>query len=247
MIQRDNIIILPNDMTLQVMKTAIKNAEYPSEFRKIVKCSRKYFGWYTKHFPRVYEYPWLYAKLKDVSGKTIGDFGAGLNPMPLLFAKDGAKIVTIDNSSMQVSLLNLSNANEWGFLDYSVFNSRITSYNKLLERNTFKHSSFDYWYSVSVIEHIPSEDRREILFIIKCLLKNRGEIFLTVDLAKNTELLWNFNQGLKVESEQVHGTLYDIRSEITKLGFDIKELRIIRTPKEERVDTALIHAVFEEN
>ena len=238
----NSVSILPNDMPTEIVRIAFKNTKYPSHLHKIIESSRKYFGWYTKHFPRIYEYPWLYDKLKNVRSKKIGDLGAGITPMPILFAQDGAFVFTIDNSRLHRSISDLNEANEWGFLDYSELNENIVSYNSELKIDTFEHESFDCWYSISVIEHVPADTRRSLLFIIKCLLKPKGEFLLTVDLAKDSEYLHNMNSGEIVEDKLVHGTLEDLKSEIIELGFVIHESCVLKMPQNEKVDIALIHA-----
>jgi len=234
---------IPNDMSYNALLNAFKLTEYPNQLISTVACSRLYFGWYTKHFPRIYEYPWLLATLKNPDGKKIGDLGAGVTPIPILLAQAGAEVVTIDNSTHIRSPQQLIGVNEWGFLDYSVFDEKIYSQNILLTSDTFEANTFDCWYSISVIEHTPASVRRDLLKVLARLIKADGELFLTLDLYKGSEQLWNYCGGEVVESKRIHGTLGDIKKELITLGFDIKKERVIVTPKEEKIDTALIYAV----
>lgn len=233
----------PNDMSTEDVKRAMQVVEYPHEFVEIVNASRALFGWYTKHFPRVYEYPWLLNKLKEnIRGKKIADFGAGLTPMPIILAEHGAIITTIDNHPKTRSLQGIENDNEWGFFDYSQVNHSITSYHLTMDEHLFPDKTFDIWYSISVIEHMPAEMRREIIKLLKKSLKDHGRLMLTVDLAKDTNLLWNYAEGEQVEPIELHGSLQDLEQELIQQGFIINEARIIKQSQNERIDIALIDA-----
>ncbi|WLR43399.1 methyltransferase domain-containing protein [Bacillus carboniphilus] len=233
----------PNDMSNEAIKEAMVLVEYPKEFIQVVNKSRELFGWYTKHFPRIFEYPWLLTKLSgNINGKKIAEIGSGLSPMPLLFAEGGAMVTTIDNHEVIRKSNQLKNANEWGFFDYSLVNQNIRSLNETMTIHTFAPDFFDYWYSISVVEHVPAKIRRDLLEMISDTLKDNGKLYLTVDLQKNSRDLWNLSEGKVVEENRIHGTFEDIENELTQFGFSILEKRIIHTPNSERVDIGLIEA-----
>jgi 2-polyprenyl-3-methyl-5-hydroxy-6-metoxy-1,4-benzoquinol methylase len=235
----------PNDMSSDDFERALNDVEYPKEFIDVVKASRETFGWYTKHYPRIHEYPWLLNKLSgDISGKKIADFGAGLSPMPIIFAEYGAIVTTIDNHTLIREANDLVKANEWGFLNYAKINSNITSLNLSMNEYTFSNDNFDVWYSISVIEHLPADVRRQILTLMQESLKNNGRLLLTIDLVKGTNKLWNYSEGKEIEEAQLHGNFSDIQKELTQLGFLITETQIIRLPDSERVDLGIIDAIL---
>ncbi|MFD2672020.1 hypothetical protein [Marinicrinis sediminis] len=233
----------PNDMSSEIILAAVGSVEFPREFNKVVQSSRELFGWYTKHFPRVYEYPWLINKLRGYTkGKKVADFGAGLSPLPVLLAEQEATVTTIDNHTLLRSVNELFDTNEWGYFDYSQLNPNITSLNVTMNEKTFPDHCMDVWYSISVIEHMPSSIRREILLYMRKSLKKNGRLLLTIDLEKNSNRLWNYSEGKMVEDAHLHGTMPDIENELRKLGFSIMESRCIRLPNSERVDLGLIEA-----
>lgn len=210
-----------------------------------VTFSRANFGWYTKHYPRLYEYPWILKKLqKNPTNLKIADFGAGITPLPLQLSQRGAKVFTIDNHNTKRGFQSIDKVNEWGFFDYGILDDDITSYNQTLCDQTFKKNSLDVWYSVSVIEHIPAQTRRTIFKIMADTLKNKGRLLLTLDLIKGTQNLWNMSEGKIVEDQEEHGTLDSFVYELKSFGFKINEKKLYKMPENEKVDLAMISGVI---
>jgi len=210
--------------------------------------SRNHFGWFTKHYPRIYKYPWLLKNLGDyLENLNIADFGAGVSPIPILISQKGAYVFTIDNHPKKIDLSNVSSSNEWGFFDYNTLDKNIISINKPLDENTFEEGYIDIWYSISVLEHMSAKTRRENFNIIAKTLKSEGKIFITLDLIKGSEKLWNRSEGKIVEDESKHGTLYNIIKELEELNIYILEKEIISMPKGEKVDIALLSGVKKSN
>lgn len=210
-----------------------------------VTFSRANFGWYTKHYPRLYEYQWIIKKLPPkLSNFKIADFGAGVTPLPLQLSQRGAKVFTIDNHKTQRKLHKIEEANEWGFFDYGILDDNITSFNQNLTNRTFDNNALDAWYSVSVIEHMPAQVRMEIFKIIADTLKNKGQLILTLDLVKGTTDLWNMSEGKIVENQNEHGTLESFVHELETLGFKITEKELYKMPEKEKVDLAMISGVI---
>lgn len=211
-----------------------------------VYVSRSAFGWFTKHKPRLIEYPWLLEKFPyDSSGLKVVDFGAGITPLPVILAQRNANVLTIDNSHMTRRPSEILTANEWGFLDYSALLPGIESINQTFDEHTFKDHDLDVFYSISVVEHMPAKYRRLVFLHLSRALKLGGKAFLSVDLVKNTEDLWYMAAGEIVESSELHGNLKGLVSELEAVGLCIAELEIVRLPDDERVDIALISAVRE--
>lgn len=203
--------------------------------------SRNSFQWYTKHYPRLYEYPWLLEKLgRDLKGLKIADFGAGVTPLPLQLAQREAQVFTVDKHEIKRDIKTIDKANEWGFFDYSILDDNIISYNQALDNNTFEKNSLDVWYSISVVEHMPAVVRRAIFKIMADSLKANGRLFLTIDLVKDSTKLWNMAEGKIVEDEEEHGTLDSFIKELEVLGFKITEKEVYKMPKDEKVDIAMI-------
>lgn len=237
---------MPNDISNEVVNEVLKIKTINSDLLlETVTFSRANFSWYTKHYPRLYEYPWLLEKLgRNLEGIKIADFGAGVTPLPLQLAQRGASVFTIDKHEIKREITQIEQANEWGFCDYGVLDGNIQSYNQALDETTFENVSLDVWYSISVVEHMPAFIRRAIFKIMANTLKANGRLFLTIDLAKDSNKLWNMAEGKIVEDENEHGTLESFISELEELGFEIEEKEIYRMPKDERVDIAMISATM---
>jgi 2-polyprenyl-3-methyl-5-hydroxy-6-metoxy-1,4-benzoquinol methylase len=240
---------MPNDISNTTVDEALKIKTINNDLLlETVTFSRINFVWYTKHYPRLYEYPWLLEKLgRDLEGFKIADFGAGVTPLPLQLAQRGANVFTVDKHEKIRELQNLEKANEWGFFDYSVLDNNIKSYNQALDENTFEKNSLDVWYSISVVEHMPAFVRRAIFKIMVDTLKVNGRLLLTIDLVKDSSKLWNMAEGKMVEDENEHGTFESFIIELEELGFEIEEKEIYRMPKDERVDIAMISGIKKGN
>lgn len=236
---------MSNDINNETIDEALKIKNINSDLLlETVTFSRVNFAWYTKHYPRLYEYPWLLEKLgRDLEGVKIADFGAGVTPLPLQLAQRGANVFTIDKHEIKRDIKHIEKANEWGFFDYSVLDSAVQSYNQALDEHTFEKESLDVWYSISVVEHMPAFVRRSIFKIMADSLKSGGRLFLTIDLVKDSNKLWNMAEGKIVEDENEHGTFESFINELEELGFAIEEKEIYRMPKEERVDISMISGI----
>ncbi|MBE3606334.1 methyltransferase domain-containing protein, partial [Campylobacter sp. RM13119] len=223
---------MPNDISNEVIDEALNIKVINSDLLlETVTFSRSNFAWYTKHYPRLYEYPWILERLgRNLDGVKIADFGAGVTPLPLQLAQRGASVFTIDRHELKRDIKQIDQANEWGFFDYNAIDETIQSYNQSLDEKTFEKESLDVWYSVSVVEHMPAFIRRAIFKIMADTLKVNGRLLLTIDLVKDSNKLWNMAEGKIVEDESEHGTFESFVDELEKIGFEIEEKEIYRMP-----------------
>ena len=237
----------PNDIDPSILDTVIKIHNNQDYLFENVIASRSIFGWFTKHYPRLFEYSWVLEIIgREQFDKVIADFGSGISALPLLLSMRGAKVYTIDHGP-EVSLSNIEYKNEWGFFDYSVLDNDIISLNKKLTLDTFPPASLDVWFSVSVIEHLSKIDRLDIFRAMRMSLKNDGRLLLTIDLCKNSDKLWNYSLGLEVEPLETHGTIKTLCDELTKMGFTSIKIQRNSMPDSERVDIAYISAIATAN
>lgn len=203
------------------LNKAFKEVERPDLLQFLVDVSRSFFGFYTAHFPRVFEYSWILHKLESKKLNVL-DIGAGVCPLPLCLAMTGWNVVTVDSHNLVRDLAKKGDWNEWGYLDYSHFNEKIKSFNT--DFGSFNsEEKFDVIYSVSVIEHMPALNRRKIIKKAARLLNNGGLLLLTVDVVPNTDEIWNLSENKQVENARKHGKLENLKKELSRAGFELVE------------------------
>ena len=230
----------PTDIQLGMLARYAVRSPFPELVKEMVSFSREKLGFFTKTGTRALEYPWFVSKAGAVSGKRMLDFGAGINPLPLWFAKNGADVLTVDIHPTTVPVSALSSCNEWGFFNYAQLDPRITSYNVAFA--SLGLHGLDILYSCSVIEHMPRQMRLENIAAWKKALAPDGKILLTVDLVPETRRLWNFSAGEVVELPGTHGTLEDLLDEIRFTGFAICDVSMEVACPGSRTDIAFIVA-----
>jgi hypothetical protein len=82
--------------------------------------------------------------------------------------------------------------------------------------------------SVSVIEHLPAQDRRALLGSLAGRVRRHGLLVLTVDLVRGTDDLWNRSLGEVVDADSPHGTFDDLVAECSEAGFSVTEVDRVR-------------------
>jgi 2-polyprenyl-3-methyl-5-hydroxy-6-metoxy-1,4-benzoquinol methylase len=209
----------PHDMSAADFNEASRLTQRPDLLRYLVDLSRETFGFYTSHFPRTIEYPWVAEKLESLRpGRRVLDIGAGLNPLPIFLARRGVKVDTVDSHPLVRVPPTDATWNEWGFYDYARMHPNLRSH----QLNAFSfepESPLDVIYSVSVIEHMPRATWEAILGRCRRWLGKNGRLVLTIDLISGTESLWNYSEGKVVEPVDVHGNIGDLVRCLDGLGF----------------------------
>jgi 2-polyprenyl-3-methyl-5-hydroxy-6-metoxy-1,4-benzoquinol methylase len=230
------------DLKAKDFNQASKLCTRPDLLRYMVDLARDKLGFFTEQFTRTFEYTWLVSQIeKDVQGKLILDIGAGVCPLPLYLSALGAKVVTIDKHPLIRKLNEQQTWNEWGFLDYSLLDPKIVSFN--LSATSYKtESKFDIIYSISVIEHLPSEERKRLLHNVRKLIKDGGEFFMSIDLHPETCQVWNYSEGKLVEDYAKHGNLNSFLEHIEESGFSVLYHDVLRNIPNSRTDLAFIAA-----
>jgi SAM-dependent methyltransferase len=150
----------------------------------------------------------------------------------------GATIVTVDPHPQVRDPSDKSHWNEWGYLDYTLLDPRVESFQVSIV--DFQSCNFDYVYSVSVIEHMPRKVRVQAIARMARLLGTDGVMLLSVDLIPRTDRLWNRSEGRVVDDPKVHGRLDDLQSEIINVGLTTTELEVIRGIEGSRTDIAFL-------
>jgi 2-polyprenyl-3-methyl-5-hydroxy-6-metoxy-1,4-benzoquinol methylase len=212
---------------------------YPDCLDELVERARSTIGFFTKHATRSIEYPWVVNILERYNVKNVLDIGAGVSVLPIRFADSGMSVVTVDYSKMIRTQETLGNWTEWGFLDYSMFNSSIRSFNTELAKVQVA-DSFDACYSVSVLEHMPKAARQSMIKSAAQKVRLGGLMALTLDLVPKTFNLWNRDRGKIVEDPILHGDLHAFLDDAHQVGWMLEHLEIVRAIPDSVTDIAML-------
>ena len=239
---RNNFDQHPRDIQIRTLDAAIPLVYNPILLMEAIYVSRQNFGFFPDHLPRCIEYPWIIDSLSGQKGLRIIDAGAGISSLPLMIAKRGHKVFTVDPHSKNTIHTPKNTWTEWGFFDYNTLNNQIISYNIPYE-DTDDDLNLDVVISVSVIEHLTRQTRLKWLKKARTQLREGGSLLLTVDTVPFSIKLYNFNEGNLVEDETIHGNLQGLIKEIEENGFAIKMMHHSNWLPRSRVAIARIHAI----
>jgi len=176
--------------------------------------SDKHFKWHTTHFSRKWEYPWVCSRLfeLELQGKKILDAGAGMSPVALWAAAQGIDVITVDSGGQ--------GGKGAGFVNYTWYDPLITSYQVDFANLCFlDDDSLSAVMSISVIEHVSADKRLAVWAEWHRVLKPSGRLILTLDLVGPSDRLLNKREGKRIESNEKHGHLSDLRWELRHMGF----------------------------
>jgi len=229
-----------HDLSEEHFREAIAGAEHPELLRQLVALSRRTFGFYTRHYQHTINYPWAAALLAALPpGARALEIGAGVNPLPIFLAERGVCVDCVDHSPLIRTLPVGDDWNEWGFFDYGKVSHRLVAHHSdIIE---FKPSAtYDAIYSVCSISHMLATVREQTFRLCRQWLKPGGSAVIALDLIPSTDFIWNRSGG-EVEPPTQHGTINQVLSSLTELGFRIRGSRILRNIPHARTD--LLHIV----
>lgn len=224
------------------LSAAIPLVNHPLLLLEAINISHQRLGFFPDHLPRCIEYPWIIDILAERQGLRVLDAGAGVSALALMLAARGHHVTTVDPHSIDRTATAKETWNEWGFLDYSTLDSRITSLN-IGYQDTDDALAVDVVVSVSVIEHLTRQTRLKWLQKASRQIRKGGLLLLTVDTVPFSDLLWNFSEGVQVEDEYLHGDLSMLVSEMEEAGFVVEQLEHTKWLPQSRVGMARIRAL----
>lgn len=229
----------PHDISTASLSGAIAASPHPVLLMDLVTLSREALGFFPQTIIRTIEYPWIAARMPRGAGLRVLDMGAGLSALPLWLARQGARVVTVDGHRLVRTPPAQPNWNEWGFLDYGLIDGSIRSHNCLMQ-DLSDAGPFDLIYSVSVIEHIPAEARRDVLAAMRRCLAPGGRLLLTLDLIPGTDRLWDMSEGKRVDPGADHGSIADFLAELAALDFKVTEQVLFRHIADSRTELLMV-------
>ena len=232
----------PHDITAARLCGALASSPHPALLKSLVALGRDKLGFFPQTIIRCIEYPWIAARMpRPLDGLRVLDMGAGVSPLPLWLARQGARVTTVDGHDKIRAAPAQPDWNEWGYLDYGQLDRQIRSHHCMMQ-DLRGAGPFDLIYSVSVIEHIPAEARRAVLAAMKDNLAPGGRLLLTLDLIPGTDQLWNLSEGLRVDEGAAHGSIADFMTELATLGFDVTEKTEFRSIEDSRTELLMVDA-----
>ncbi len=228
------------DISADDLSAALAESDRPDLLRELVDTSRTAFGFFVDQYTCTINYPWVAARLENLPARSrVLDVGAGVSPMPLWLASRGARVDTVDNHSITRTLPATQDWNAWGFFDYRQLHPNVATHHCAIAEFA-PTSPFDAVYSICALTHMPRAMREDTLRRCHEWLRSCGRLLLTIDLIPATDFLWNRSEGREVEPLLVHGTIDDFLRQLTSVGFQLNESRVIRTPRRSRTGLLLI-------
>jgi hypothetical protein len=226
----------PHDISPDNLEFAMSTASRPDLLGELVELSRRAFGFFTSSFHHTINYPWAAAHLEPLTeGARALEIGAGVNPLPLFLAARGVFVDCVDGSPIIRTPPAAGDWNEWGYFDYSTLHSKLTSYHCDVVNFT-PRSAFDMIYSICVIALMSRATREDTLRRCRSWLEPGGTLLLAIDLIPATDFLWNRGGG-SLEPPPEHGTINDLMSQLSELGFVIAEQTVLRNvPRHDRTE-----------
>ena len=230
----------PRHIGEQQFSEFLRLTAFPTLLEELKGQALETIGFLTKHPTRAIEYPWVAHQLESRGVRTAVDVGAGVSPLPLRLASRGIKVTTVDYSRNVRALKDREKWTEWGFLDYSLLDPSISSYNKPLSKVDLEAGSLDAFYCISVIEHTPRSLRIEMLETAAQLVRAGGWGVVTLDLVPRTRRLRNRDRGRKVEDDKIHGTVDDFVDEAAMAGWKLETTEIAKQIPGAVTDVAML-------
>lgn len=133
---------------------------------------------------RQYEYPWAFEVAKIKSGMRVLEVGGSLCGFQFVLSRLGCPTINIDPGMAatgvgwpcdQVSMNKLN----------QIFGTDVELRNTTIDKAGLADDSLDCAFSISVIEHLPSPEARNIMEHVYRCLKPGGLFVLTIDLFLN--------------------------------------------------------------
>ena len=231
----------PRDFGSPTLASLIARHPHPRTLVEIRVHALGTTGFYPDHAPHLWEYPVVASLVAEhlPRGSRLVDVGAGVTPLAPYLTSRGYVVETVDPSAVVRRWPPQPDWNEWDYLDYGAAGLTHRSWNCTLDQLPTE-PPFDGAYSVSVIEHVPSNIRRGLLRDISVRTALGGLVVLTIDLVRGSDDLWNRNLGVVVERVADHGTFDDVVSECAAVGLETFSKETVRDWGDTSVDIGLL-------
>jgi SAM-dependent methyltransferase len=134
---------------------------------------------------RAFEYPWAYFAAGTGTGCRVLDVGGGMSGLQFVFALEGCAVVTVDpfdNDSGGWPATRWRVGPDLHERLNAVFGTRVRLVCSRLQQADLAPGSVDRVVCLSVLEHLPADDARDLVARAARLLAPGGLLVATVDL-----------------------------------------------------------------
>ncbi len=142
---------------------------------------RGLFSIQSNNSTRIFEYPWAFFSMPSKNNQTILEIGGGLSGFQFVLDKSGHQVVNVD-PGLEAKGVGFPCTEESVAYLNRCFNTNVTLINKTIDQANLKNNNFDCAFSISVIEHLPLEDRVNVMRNVYRSLRPGGIFIITVDL-----------------------------------------------------------------
>jgi SAM-dependent methyltransferase len=170
---------------------------------------------------REFEYAWTFHEARTFPGARVLDVGGGVGGLQFVLALEGCDVVNVDPMHEGADGWPSGHPSARFAIDAdthdrvnAVFGTDVTLISKLVQDADLAEESFDRVVCVSVIEHLPEKDAREVMAHIGRLLKPGGLFATTIDLFLDLK-------PFGVLTENCYGTNVDVSSLVAASGLEL--------------------------
>lgn len=135
---------------------------------------------------RTFEYPWAFFAVPVRAGMHILEIGGGLSGFQFVLDRHGCRVTNVD-PGMDAKGVGWPCDHERIEMLNNLFHTSVELKNTTISDAHLQDDSFDCAYSISVIEHLPEDDLRDVIAHVFRTLKPGGHFVLTVDLFLNLQ------------------------------------------------------------
>lgn len=160
---------------------------------------------------RTFEYPWAYYSASLKPGMRVLEIGGGLSGFQFVLSKSGCHVVNIDPGMEDLGWP--CNQESMNTLNRR-FKTNVELRNATVSESNLEKQGYDRVFSISVIEHLPDDEIKEVMKHTHRSLKPGGLFILTIDLFLN---LSPFTQRECNE----YGKNRDVRGIVEQSSFEI--------------------------
>jgi SAM-dependent methyltransferase len=161
---------------------------------------------------RVYEYPWAFHAAPVHAGLSIVEIGGGLSGFQFVLAKQGASVVNVDPGEAATGFGWHCDPESIARLNRA-FRTNVQLRNTTLADAGLADASVDRIYSISTVEHIPTDELPGLARDIRRVLRPGGEVVMTIDLFLDVA---PFTRRVRNQ----FGWNADVKAFVDELGFE---------------------------